>query len=121
LDKDVSIFYCNSQASDAKCSSYKAISGTSFVILNNWRLRKSYFIRERRCQNSLFEFLNLHLLENYGQIYVRLNAIETFYKRLIDNKVSVHPNVKLELKSWGQLDFSILDSQHSLITFGKSR
>jgi len=68
-----------------------------------------------------FEFSNLKPLENYGQIYVCLSAIETFYKRLNDNKVSVHPNGKLELKSWGQLEFSILDPDHDLITFGESR
>lgn len=65
-----------------------------------------------------FEFSNLNPLENYGQIYIRMGAVETFYKKLIDNKVPIHPNGKLELKSWGQLEFSILDPDHNLITFG---
>ena len=68
-----------------------------------------------------FEFLNLNPLENYGQIYIRLHAIEIFYKKIINNKVTIHPNGALALKSWGQVEFAILDPDHNLITFGESR
>ena len=68
-----------------------------------------------------FEFTDLNPLENYGQIYIRLNEIEIYYNQLINNNISIHPNGKLELKSWGQIEFAILDPDHNLITFGESR
>ena len=68
-----------------------------------------------------FEFADLNPLENYGQIYIRLKNIESYYNHLINNNTPIHPNGKLELKSWGQTEFAILDPDHNLITFGESR
>jgi hypothetical protein len=67
-----------------------------------------------------FEFKNLNPLENYGQIYIRTNNIETIYERLIKNETSIHPNGYLQIKPWRQKEFSLLDPDHNLITFGES-
>ncbi len=67
-----------------------------------------------------FEFQNLNPLENYGQVYIRTQKIEDVYDHLIQNKVTIHPAGKLEIKPWGQKEFSLLDPDHNLLTFGES-
>jgi uncharacterized glyoxalase superfamily protein PhnB len=66
----------------------------------------------------LFEKLNPY--ENYGQIYIRVEGIDTFYQSLIQKNVPIHPNGKLETKSWGQREFSMLDPDFNLLTFGEA-
>jgi hypothetical protein len=39
---------------------------------------------------------------------------------LIKNGVSIHPNGSLEIKPWKQKEFSILDSDYNLLTFGEA-
>ena len=58
--------------------------------------------------------------ENYGQIYIRVNNIQEVYNSFLFNNVEIHPNGKLELKPWDQWEFSILDPDNNLLTFGES-
>ena len=67
-----------------------------------------------------FEFKELNPNENYGQVYIRTNDIEKLYKELLDKKVIIHPNGPLELKPWGQKEFSLLDPDNNLITIGQA-
>lgn len=67
-----------------------------------------------------FEFKTLNPLENYGQVYIRVKNIDGFYNELLANKVSIHPNGALENKPWEQREFSILDTDNNLLTFGES-
>ena len=67
-----------------------------------------------------FEFATINPAENYGQVYIRVQDIETVYKNFLDNGVAIHPNGPLEIKPWGQKEFSILDPDHNLLTFGQS-
>ena len=67
-----------------------------------------------------FEFKKLNPKENYGQVYIRTNGIDNFYQTLLDDKIKIHPNGKLESKSWGQKEFSLLDPDTNLVTFGQS-
>lgn len=67
-----------------------------------------------------FSFPTLNPLENYGQVYIRLDEIETFYQSLLDRKVAIHPNAPLTEKTWGQKEFALLDPDHNLLTFGQS-
>jgi len=71
-------------------------------------------------QIHFFEFKELDPKENYGQVYIRTDDIEEFHQSLRDNNVSIHPNGKLEIKSWGQKEFSVLDPDNNLLTFGQS-
>ncbi|MBO9151695.1 bleomycin resistance protein [Chitinophaga sp. GCM10012297] len=66
-----------------------------------------------------FEFKALDPAENYGQVYIRTNDIDALYKSLLDNKVTIHPNGKLEAKPWGQKEFALLDPDNNLLTFGQ--
>jgi hypothetical protein len=67
-----------------------------------------------------FEFKTLDPLENYGQIYIRTNQIEALYNQLLDANVTIHPNAPLQQKPWGQIEFSLLDPDNNLITFGQA-
>lgn len=70
-------------------------------------------------QIHFFEFKNLNPLENYGQVYFRTKNIEKVYQALIDKNVAIHPNGKLESKPWGVKEFSLLDPDNNLLTFGE--
>lgn len=67
----------------------------------------------------LFNFKNLDPLENYGQVYIRTSEIENLYTTLIENNVTIHPNGSLQTKPWGQKEFSLLDPDNNLLTFGE--
>ena len=67
-----------------------------------------------------FLFEALDPKENYGQVYIRTNEIEVLYQSLLNNKVPIHPNGKLEVKPWGQKEFALLDPDSNLLTFGAS-
>ncbi|GMN08745.1 hypothetical protein MTsPCn9_07990 [Croceitalea sp. MTPC9] len=67
-----------------------------------------------------FEFKGLKPKKNYGQIYIRTNNIDEFYKSLLENNITIHPNGPLVTKPWGQKEFSILDPDSNLLTFGQS-
>jgi extradiol dioxygenase family protein len=71
-------------------------------------------------QIHFFQFDGLNPKENYGQVYIRTNDVDALYKAFIERNVAIHPNVKLETKPWGQREFSILDPDHNLLTFGQS-
>ncbi|NND79452.1 MAG: VOC family protein [Flavobacteriaceae bacterium] len=80
-----------------------------------------YLMMEKdQVQIHFFEFKELDPKENYGQVYIRTDNIDDFHQSLLDNKTSIHPNGKLELKPWGQREFSILDPDKNLLTFGQS-
>ncbi len=66
-----------------------------------------------------FEFKELDPAENYGQVYIRTSDIDGLYQSLIDNNVAIHPNGHLEAKPWGQKEFSLLDPDNNLLTFGQ--
>ena len=77
-------------------------------------------LKKDEIEIHFFEFLALNPLENYGQVYIRVNRIDDFYQTLLDNKVRIHPNGFLDNKPWGQREFSLLDPDHNLLTFGES-
>jgi len=52
-------------------------------------------------------------------VYIRTDAIEQLYQSFLENNIAIHPNGKLETKPWGQLEFSILDPDNNLLTFGE--
>lgn len=66
-----------------------------------------------------FKFVTLNPTENYGQIYIRCQNIDTFYKELIAKNVTIHPNGALGYRPWGIMEFSILDPDLNLLTFGE--
>ncbi len=66
-----------------------------------------------------FLFTTLNPAENYGQVYMRTESIDALYQSLLANNVLIHPAGPLQTKSWGQREFSLLDPDHNLLTFGQ--
>ena len=80
-----------------------------------------YLMLEKdQIQIHFFEFKDLDPKENYGMVYIRVQNIDAFYQILLDKKTQIHPNGPLEIKPWGQKEFSILDPDSNLLTFGES-
>jgi hypothetical protein len=71
-------------------------------------------------QIHFFEFKELDPKQNYGQVYIRTIQIEELYQSMLNKNVSIHQAGKLEAKPWGQKEFSILDPDNNLLTFGQS-
>jgi catechol 2,3-dioxygenase-like lactoylglutathione lyase family enzyme len=57
--------------------------------------------------------------ENYGQVYIRVQEIESLYKAFQKAGIDIHPNAPLQRKPWGQREFSLLDPDFNLLTFGE--
>ena len=72
-----------------------------------------------RIQIHFFAFKDLDPTSNYGQVYIRTDAIDELYQKLLDNQTPIHPNGHLETKPWGQREFSLLDPDNNLLTFGQ--
>jgi catechol 2,3-dioxygenase-like lactoylglutathione lyase family enzyme len=82
---------------------------------------EGYLMLEKdNIQIHFFEFKELDPKENYGQVYIRTDTIDTFYQSLLDKKTSIHPNGQLEIKPWKQKEFSLLDPDNNLLTFGQN-
>lgn len=77
-------------------------------------------IEKDNIEIHFFEFKDLPQNGNYAGVYIRTNDIESLYQSLLDNKVSIHPNGALQTKAWGQKEFSVLDPDNNLLTFGQS-
>lgn len=77
-------------------------------------------VQKEGIEIHFFEFKALDPSLNYGQVYIRTDHIDSLYQSLLDKNISIHPNGHLQLKPWGQKEFSLLDPDHNLLTFGQS-
>lgn len=67
-----------------------------------------------------FEFKDLSPDQNYGQIYIRCYDVDLIYKTCCEIDIKIHPAGDLSEKPWGQKEFSLLDPDNNLITFGQA-
>ena len=75
-------------------------------------------LNKDKIELHFFSHPSLDTKKSDFMIYLKMDKnIESFYKQL---KVEIHPNGKLEQKPWNQLEFSILDPNGTLLTFGQS-
>jgi len=77
-------------------------------------------VEKDNIQIHFFEFKELDPKENYGQVYIRTNDIDELYQSMLDKKLSIHRAGDLQIKPWGQKEFSMLDPDNNLLTFGQS-
>lgn len=77
-------------------------------------------VQKDSIQIHFFEFKELDPKENYGQVYIRTDDIDALYQSMLDRKLSIHPNGHLQTKPWGQREFSMLDPDSNLLTFGQN-
>ena len=76
-------------------------------------------IKSDNLEIHFFEYAELDPKENYGQVYVRTDNIDRLYQSLVEKKIGIHPNGSLQTKPWGQREFSLLDPDNNLLTFGQ--
>ncbi len=55
---------------------------------------------------------------NDGQVYFRVLAVDALFEEFITRKTPIQN--PLELKPWHQKEFSLIDPDHNLLTFGES-
>lgn len=77
-------------------------------------------VQKDNIQIHFFEFKALDPKENYGQVYIRTDNITALYKLAVDRNIPMPVLGRLEMKPWGQQEFSVLDPDHNLLTFGQS-
>ncbi|MBK9510756.1 MAG: VOC family protein [Cytophagaceae bacterium] len=76
-------------------------------------------LKKDEIEIHFFLFKELNPKENYGMIYIRVKNIEEVYAGFLSGKVAIHPNGPLETKPWGMKEFSLLDPDNNLLTFGE--
>lgn len=76
-------------------------------------------VEKDNVQLHFFAFKELNPKENYGQVYIRTDDVDGLFQSMIDNNVAIHPNGHLQTKPWGQREFSLLDPDNNLLTFGQ--
>lgn len=82
---------------------------------------EGYLMLERdSIQIHFFEFKDLDPTQNYGQVYIRTDNIDLLYQDFLNSGVCIHPSGHLQSKPWGQREFSLLDPDNNLLTFGQS-
>lgn len=77
-------------------------------------------VEKDQIEIHFFAFKDLVPEENYGQVYIQTHEIHQIYQKFVDDGVAIHPNAPLQTKPWGQIEFSLLDPDHNLLTFGQS-
>ncbi|WP_262147719.1 bleomycin resistance protein [Chryseobacterium foetidum] len=76
-------------------------------------------LKKDQIEIHFFLFAEIDTKDNYGMVYIRVSDIDTLYQSLLDNKVEIHPNGSLHTKPWRQREFSLLDPDSNLLTFGE--
>jgi hypothetical protein len=77
-------------------------------------------VQKDNIEIHFFEFKELDPKENYGQVYIRTSSIEVDYELALDLKLNIPQLGHLQTKPWLQKEFSILDPDNNLLTFGQS-
>ncbi len=96
------------------------VNQLGFQLYGNNTFDGYLMVYKDHVQLHFFEFKDLDPLQNYGQVYIRTTHIDQWYEWLVKNKVVIHPNGHLATKPWGQREFSLLDPDHNLLTFGEA-
>ncbi len=76
-------------------------------------------VQKDSIQLHFFEFKELDPKENYGQVYIRTDDIDERYQLALDKKLKMPKAGHLQIKPWQQKEFSLLDPDNNLLTFGQ--
>ena len=77
-------------------------------------------VQKDSIQIHFFEFKELDPKENYGQVYIRTDDIDERYQLALDKKLNMPEAGHLQIKHWRQKEFSLLDPDNNLLTFGQA-
>lgn len=95
------------------------INKLDFEEFGNADYNEYLMVQRDHIQIHFFEFNGLDPKENYGQVYIRTDQIDRLYQTMLDKKLKIHPAGHLQTKPWGQKEFSMLDPDNNLLTFGQ--
>ena len=95
------------------------INGLGFTETGSADYAEYLMVKKDNIELHFFKYAELDPKENYGQVYIRTSDIEAFYTALQNNNVAIHPNGHLQTRPWGQKEFSLLDPDNNLLTFGQ--
>lgn len=96
------------------------VKNLGFRIFGSGDFPDYLMVEKEGIQIHFFLFKELNPTENYGQVYIRSNDIDGDYRKFLErHAAAIHPNGHLADKPWGQREFSILDPDHNLLTFGQ--
>lgn len=76
-------------------------------------------VKKDAVEIHFFEFKELNPAENYGQVYIRTDNIDEVYQSMLAQQINIHPGGHLQTKPWQQKEFSLLDPDNNLLTFGQ--
>ena len=76
-------------------------------------------VQKDSIQIHFFEFKELDPKENYGQVYIRTDDVSGWYQLALDKKINMPQAGHLQIKPWQQKEFSLLDPDSNLLTFGQ--
>lgn len=96
------------------------INKLGFEEFGNAEFEAYLMLQKDHIQIHFFEYKELDPKTNYGQVYIRTDVIDNLYQLFLEKEIEIHPNGKLEIKAWGQKEFSVLDPDNNLLTFGQS-
>lgn len=96
------------------------INKLGFKLLETADFDGYLMIEKDGVEIHFFEFKDLDPKENYGQIYLRVESIDSVYNEMLTNAVEIHPAGHLQTKPWGQKEFALLDPDSNLLTFGET-
>lgn len=96
------------------------ISSLGFMQTGSDAFDDYLMLRRDGVEIHFFRFKELQPASNYGQMYIRTNDIDALYQSFLNNGAPIHPNGPLAVKPWGQKEFSILDPDNNLLTFGQA-
>ena len=97
------------------------VTKLGFTIAGSENFEDYLMVTKDQIELHFFKFTALDPKANYGQIYIRTDHIDELYQMFLNNGLTIHPNGPLQTKPWGQREFSLLDPDSNLITFGQSK
>ena len=96
------------------------INKLGFQAIGSANFDAYLMLQKDNIEIHFFEFKTINPLENYGQVYIRTNNIDALYQSFLDKNIAIHPAGHLQKKPWGIKEFSLLDPDNNLLTFGES-
>ncbi len=81
---------------------------------------KYLIIRKENIEIHFFEFKELDPAENYGQVYIRTNNVNEVYQSVVAQGLESNPPGGIRIMQYGQMEFSLLDPDNNLLTFGQA-
>ncbi|MBS1535285.1 MAG: VOC family protein [Bacteroidetes bacterium] len=90
-----------------------------FTVVGSADYADYLMLKKDHIELHFFAHPELITEQNDGQVYIRVQDIEALYSYWTSRNVAIHPNGALSVKPWGMKEFSVLDDDMNLLTFGE--